>query len=158
MKPVIILAGLFMIIGSLVSAQDKEVKWDSISGQPVRVNALVHDFGVVKENSKMEFEFEFINDSAGIFIIKHVTTSCGCTTPKYSKRPIKSNKKAIVKIIYDSSRIGAFTKSVFVYTNFADEPIELKIKGRVQPEIEPSAKGEGELTKQPAKVNTNLPK
>jgi hypothetical protein len=156
MKPVLFLSGLFVFLGSIVSAQDTS-KWDLMNGFPLHVNSLEHDFGQVKENSKIEFEFELLNDSVDVLIIKHVTVSCHCTTPKYSKRPVKPNKTATIKVVYDSSRIGVFSKSVFVYTNFSDQPIELKIKGQVQPLTGPKAKSADEPTKKSTGMNTNLP-
>ena len=96
------------------------------------VNTTEHDFGTQKLYSKIEYEFKIQNDSADVFIIKNITTSCGCTTPTYSKRPVKSGKIAVIKVAYDSRRIGFFDKSINVYTNFSSDPIEFKIKGTME--------------------------
>jgi hypothetical protein len=91
----------------------------------------VNDFGVVSKNQKTVFKFKIINLESEAFVIWHVTVSCGCTSPQWTEKPVKENQKAVVKVKYDSTKIGAFNKSVFVYTNFDDRPMKLIIEGAV---------------------------
>jgi len=130
MKKMMFLAAvsvLMLFLPISVSAQESE--WKKIEGLNASINEQVHDFGSQKLYTRTEFEFKIKNDSSAVLVITNITTSCGCTTPTYSKRPVKSGKTAIVKVAYDSSRIGAFDKTINVYTNFSSEPIELRIKG-----------------------------
>lgn len=127
-RAAVVVAALFFSV--LTSAQNTE--WKKIEGANVSVNATEHDFGTQKLYSKIEYEFKIQNDNTDVFIIKNITTSCGCTTPTYSKRPVKSGKAAIVKVAYDSRRIGFFDKSINVYTNFSSDPIEFRIKGTME--------------------------
>lgn len=115
-------------------------KWTPVEGMNVSVNEITHDFGTQKLYTKTEFEFEIKNDSTIALAISNISTSCGCTTPTYSKRPVKSGKVATVKVSYDSARIGAFNKSINVYTNFSTEPIELYIKGTMEEETKETDK------------------
>lgn len=125
----IMIAAMALIIGvSTANAQE----WQAVKGMNVSVNELLHDFGTHPQYTKTEFEFQIKNDSTETFVIKNITTSCGCTTPTYSKRPVKSGKTATVKVAYDASRIGTFSKTIYVYTNFSTEPIELNIKGTME--------------------------
>lgn len=123
-------AAVALIFSAPASAQTGS--WTKVAGFNVSVNELEHDFGTKPLYTKTEFEFQIKNDSAETLVIKNITTSCGCTTPTYSKRPVKSGKTAVVKVAYDSARIGVFDKTVYVYTNFSNEPIELKIKGTME--------------------------
>ena len=125
---IMIVAAAILFGATSAQAQD----WQAVKGMNVSVNELLHDFGTHPQYTKTEFEFQIRNDSTETFVIKNITTSCGCTTPTYSKRPVKSGKTATVKVAYDASRIGIFSKTIYVYTNFSTEPIELNIKGTME--------------------------
>ena len=123
-------AALSLFFATTASAQTNG--WIKVEGCNVSVNELQHDFGTQPLYTKTEFEFKIHNDSTEVLVIKNITTSCGCTTPTYSKRPVKSGKIATVKVAYDASRVGIFSKTIYVYTNFSTEPIELNIKGTME--------------------------
>ncbi len=125
-----ILAIAICVIASANEAKSQE--WQPISGMNVSINESTHDFGTHPQYTKTEFEFKIKNDSTVAFAISNISTSCGCTTPTYSKRPVKSGKVATIKVAYDASRIGTFSKTINVYTNFSTEPIELRIKGTME--------------------------
>ncbi len=97
----------------------------------VKFNELVHNFGQVAYNSDVKCTFEFKNTSNEPVAIKDVGTSCGCTTPSYSKEPVAPGKTGSVTAKYDSSRIGAFTKTLTVYIN--NDQIRLMIRGTILP-------------------------
>ena len=97
----------------------------------VKFNEVVHNFGQVEYNSDVKYTFEFKNTSKEPVAIKDVGTSCGCTTPSYSKEPVAPGKTGSVTAKYDSSRIGAFTKTLTVYIN--NDQIKLMIRGTVLP-------------------------
>ncbi|MCQ2374610.1 MAG: DUF1573 domain-containing protein [Salinivirgaceae bacterium] len=125
-----LLVVFFCLMALVLNAQDKE-QWIKLNGAPLQVNEKVHDFGTLTEGDKTVFEFQILNDSAAHFVITSVSTSCGCTTSSYSQRPVKQGKTATIKVGYDSSRIGVFTKMVYVYSNFCNEPIVFEIKGKI---------------------------
>ena len=131
MKKTFLIAAMALLFGA---ANTQAQEWQPIPGMHLSINEMTHDFGTHPQYTKTEFEFKIKNDSTEVLVIKNITTSCGCTTPTYSKRPVKEGKTAIVKVAYDSARIGAFDKTIYVYTNFSTEPIELKIKGTMEEE------------------------
>ncbi|WP_301401839.1 DUF1573 domain-containing protein [Polaribacter huanghezhanensis] len=68
--------------------------------------------------------------------LDEVITTCGCTVPVWSKETIKPSKKGAIKVTYDSKESGRFHKTITVYFNGKNSPLELKIKGRVAyPEV-----------------------
>lgn len=134
MKKRFFLAAAALSLFFATSASAQTDNWTKVEGCNVSVNEIQHDFGTKPLYTKTEFEFKIKNESTEVLVIKNITTSCGCTTPTYSKRPVKEGKTAIVKVAYDSARIGAFDKTIYVYTNFSTEPIELKIKGTMEEE------------------------
>lgn len=132
MKKTTIITAMAFAFTMMHSSHAFAQEWTPVEGMNVSVNEITHDFGTQKLYTKTEFEFEIKNDSTIALAISNISTSCGCTTPTYSKRPVKSGKVATVKVSYDSARIGAFNKSINVYTNFSTEPIELYIKGTME--------------------------
>ena len=91
-----------------------------------------HNFGSVESGSDVSYEFEFINTGKEPLVINNVSTSCGCTTPSWPREPIPSKGRAVIKVRYDSNRIGNFSKTITVYSNSSNSPVVLSIKGNVQ--------------------------
>ena len=129
MKKTFLIAAMALLLGA---ANTQAQEWQPIPGMHLSINEMTHDFGTHPQYTKTEFEFNIKNDSTLALVISNISTSCGCTTPTYSKRPVKSGKIATVKVAYDASRIGIFSKTISVYTNFSTEPIELNIKGTME--------------------------
>ena len=91
------------------------------------------DFGTIKEEGgKVSHTFEFTNKGTKPFVIEHVATTCGCTTPKYSKEPILPGKKGTIQITYDpDGRPGPFRREVTIISNGRTNRNVLTIKGDV---------------------------
>lgn len=94
-----------------------------------------HDFGIIKEeNGPVSTEFEIVNTGNKPLIIVDVTTSCGCTSREYPKRPIQPGKSGKIKVIYNpAGRPGAFSKDVKVRTNGREKRTTLFIEGTTVP-------------------------
>jgi hypothetical protein len=94
---------------------------------------LAHDFGTFPEEAgKVSHTFEFTNTGKSDLILQNVRASCGCTTPEWTKTPVKPGEKGVVTATYNpAGRPGAFTKSITVSTNAGDQ--RLTIKGQVTP-------------------------
>ncbi|MCQ2253733.1 MAG: DUF1573 domain-containing protein [Bacteroidales bacterium] len=90
-----------------------------------------HNFGTREAGSDISYEFEFVNTGKNPLIISNVSTSCGCTTPDYSREPVPSKGRGKIHVKYDSNRIGSFSKSITVYSNAENSPVVLSIKGTV---------------------------
>lgn len=125
-----ILLTMILSIG-LVSAQqeNKEQAGDA------KFTTLIHDFGkVAEEVGSVSCEFQFTNTGKKPLIIQDIRTSCGCTTPSYTKDPILPGKTGKIKISYSTiGRIGGFDKNITIFTNEADHVYTLMIKGEVLP-------------------------
>ncbi len=92
-----------------------------------------HDFGKIKEKGgKVEFTFSFTNMGSEPLIINDVKSSCGCTTPSWSKKPVAPGTKGFIKAVYNPlNRPGTFHKTVTVKSNAKNSPITLQITGEV---------------------------
>jgi hypothetical protein len=93
-----------------------------------------HDFGKINENDgKATHIFEFSNSGNSPLVVNRVQASCGCTTPTWTKEPIEPGKKGSITVTYNpAGRPGAFTKTITVYSNAAEEQEHLTIHGEVQ--------------------------
>lgn len=78
----------------------------------------LHDFGRLIQGEKVSFSFKFTNTGKSLLLISDVSTSCGCTVPKYPTVPIKPGEQGVISVAFDSSgRSGLQTKTVTVISN-----------------------------------------
>lgn len=87
--------------------------------------------GEVPQGKPVTFEFVFTNTGKEPVLITEVKASCGCTTPDYSKSPVKAGEKGIVKAVYNAAAVGAFSKVVTVTVSNDPTPITLTLSGTV---------------------------
>lgn len=87
-----------------------------------------HNFGTMNQGSDVSFDFVFKKSGRGLLAIQNVKSSCGCTTPEWTKEP---TKRGVIKVKYDSNRLGSFHKTITVYSNAKNSPIILTIKGNI---------------------------
>jgi hypothetical protein len=92
-----------------------------------------HDFGQISETGgNVTYQFEFTNVGKSPVLITNVESSCGCTTPEWTKEPVLPGKAGFVKAIFDpKDRPGIFEKEITVTTK--TEQVKLKISGEVLP-------------------------
>jgi hypothetical protein len=97
---------------------------------------ITHDFGTFpEENGKVSCTFEFKNVGSADLVLQSVKASCGCTTPEWTKEPVKPGEKGVVKATYNATgRPGSFTKTITVKSNAGEK--RLTIKGEVIPKAQ----------------------
>jgi hypothetical protein len=95
----------------------------------------VHDFATIKEGVQAEYVFKFTNIGKEPLVITNVQASCGCTTPKWTKEPVKPGESGQVTAIYNSKgRPGNFNKAITITSNAKTAQKVLFIKGNVEAE------------------------
>jgi len=96
-----------------------------------------HDFGLIFQGEKVLYTFKFKNIGNGDLIIKDVSTSCGCTVPKYSKKPVAIGDYGEIEVVFDSNyRLGKQIKTISVWTNCQPNVYKLYIVSEIiLPEI-----------------------
>ncbi len=104
-------------------------------GPHISFQTLTHDFGTIKEeDGVVTYDFKFRNTGDQPLIIQRVVSSCGCTTPTWSKEPIPPGGEGMIRVAYNPrNRPNAFHKSVTIYTNAQKNPVVLRITGKVIP-------------------------
>jgi hypothetical protein len=84
----------------------------------VKFLSTEHDFGLVKEGEKVVYVYEVLNTGDAGLLLQSVTPSCGCTMPKYDKKPIRPGKKGSIEVVFDTTgRPGMQRKTIIVVTN-----------------------------------------
>ncbi len=108
-------------------------------GAYMNFKTTVHNFGKIKqENGPVRYVFEFVNTGNKPVIIKQVQSSCGCTTPSWTRQPVAPGATGKIIVEYDPrNRPGTFYKTVTVYSNAKNSPVKLEIKGQVLPKGNP---------------------
>lgn len=91
------------------------------------------NFGNFKEiNGAVSHRFVFTNVGKVPLVIENVATTCGCTTPTFSKAPIKPGAKGYIDISYDpSGRPGQFRREITVLSGGRKNRNVLTIEGNV---------------------------
>ncbi len=99
----------------------------------VKFDKTTHDFGdlLIDEGNK-RCTFTLTNISKKPIVIHRVITSCGCTDPTWTKKPIMPGEKGEINIVFKND-IGPypFDKSITTYISDINKPIILRIKGIV---------------------------
>ena len=119
---------LVMAIGGIQWA----VAQDNNSAK-IEAKVSSHDFGTIKEgDGNVSCVFTVKNTGGSPLVITRVISSCGCTTPEFTKEPIAPGKTGEIKVIYNPvGRVYPFSKTVSVYSNGKQGPLVLTIKGEV---------------------------
>ena len=117
----LLLTGLFLFC-CLVGAQDEKIS----------MNEKDHNFGVIGDkDGSVSFDFILTNNSDAPVVITKVQTTCGCTSPSWTKEPIEQGKTGTISVVFNpAGQRGQFNKGITVSTNQASQ-IHLSIKGEV---------------------------
>lgn len=127
------LALSFGVLFLSVFAISTETNAQAVAGPAINFDKDVHDYGTIKQHANGECEFKFTNTGTAPLIISDAKGSCGCTVPEWPKNPIKPGESAVIKVKYDTKRVGPINKSVTVTSNASNEGTKtLRIKGTVE--------------------------
>lgn len=124
MKKLVFIATL-MLAGVFAYAQDNP------NAAKISFEKEVIDYGTIEQGADGKREFVFTNTGKEPLIITNAKGSCGCTVPTWPREPIAPGEDGVIKVKYDTNRIGPFTKSVTLSTNASNGTKVLRIKGKV---------------------------
>ena len=97
----------------------------------VKFKDVAHDFGKIKQNSPVTYNFVFTNVTDKPVVIESATASCGCTTPVKPEAPVAKGKEDKITAGFNAAAAGPFNKTIYVKVAGVDQPLELKITGEV---------------------------
>ena len=117
--------------GTLVNSGSSSQKIKSTGTSELIFREYQHDFGKVSEGEKLSYTFIFDNKGTSDLIISSATT-CGCTVPKFDKKPIAPGANGNVEVVFDTSgRSGIQTKIITVKSNASIPVVLIKITAEV---------------------------
>ncbi|HEY8784014.1 MAG TPA: DUF1573 domain-containing protein [Mucilaginibacter sp.] len=96
-----------------------------------KFNEEKHDFGKISQGTPVTTVFEFTNIGKEPLILTNVQPTCGCTIADYTKTPVKSGDKGLIKITYNAAFAAPFTKTIVVTSNAKTPVKNLIIVGEV---------------------------
>jgi len=124
-RTILTLNFIFLLISVTLFSQTSK------KGPIIKFNNLIHDYGTIYQGADGSCEFRFTNEVDDPLIISAVRSSCGCTIPRYPKDPILPGQTNVIKVTYDTKRMGTISKNITVTSNASDPTIVLSIKGNV---------------------------
>ena len=98
----------------------------------IKFEKEVHDYGTMKQGGDGSCEFKFKNTGKEPLVITNAQGSCGCTVPSWPKEPIKPGETNVIKVHYDTKRVGPISKSVTITHNGKNSPTVIRITGKVE--------------------------
>jgi len=115
------------------SGTDKSVKMPEITFYSNNSdNPQFHDFGVVIQGELVVHTFTFKNTGSEDLIIRDINSTCGCTVPTYTKKPVAPGETGKIEVSFSSSgRKGRQHKSITVLTNSQPASVKLDIEANV---------------------------
>ncbi len=98
----------------------------------IKLDKMKHDYGTIKQGADGGCEFKFTNSGKEPLIISNCQGSCGCTVPSCPKEPILPGKSGVIKVHYDTKRVGPITKTVMIQSNAKSGTVTIQIAGTVE--------------------------
>lgn len=90
------------------------------------------NFDTIMQNGNGEHVFRFTNTGDAPLLITSAFSSCGCVVPEWPKEPIAPQASGSIKVKYNTSKLGLFTKVIVVKSNDEETPkTVLRINGVV---------------------------
>jgi len=118
--------------GTAVNSVSSAQKEKSTGTSELIFREYQHDFGKVSEGEKLSYTFIFNNKGTSDLIISSATTTCGCTVPKYDKKPIAPGANGNMEVVFDTSgRSGMQTKIITVKSNASVPVVLIKITAEI---------------------------
>ena len=121
----------------------KELYLKIIQGQPIEEEketiktqvALPESsftFGDFPWQEAQTYSFEVKNTGNKPLVIQDVTTSCGCITVDFTKEPVQPGGAAMVIVTYKADRAEYFNKTITIYGNAEQLPMQLHVAGNAR--------------------------
>ena len=129
----------FVVAGMAQNDAAQPNKNKKVKTPEITFEKLVHDYGEIYQGENGECEFVFKNTGKAELILTNCRSSCGCTVPSWPKDPIAPGKKAVIKVKYNTQRIGQINKTITVESNAVNDRVVLKITGNVNPKATEAA-------------------
>lgn len=130
--PIFLTLALLMLVGFVNAQTIESVPVENENAPEIVFENESHDFGTLSKGADCSCVFKFKNEGKEPLTITMAKASCGCTVPSWPKEPIAAGGSGEIKVVYDSKRVGPFTKSITVTSNAKTPSKVLHIKGKIE--------------------------
>ena len=133
MKPYVILVFIMVLAGCSADRQDTPKAEESGEAvTEISFEKTEHDLGRILQGEKVGYNFRYTNVGESPLIILEARAGCGCTVPRFSKKPVSPGESGEIEVVFDSSgRIGQQNKIVSIRTNAGESAVQLTIKADI---------------------------
>lgn len=100
----------------------------------ITLSDSICNFGtVVYHGGQMSRTVTFTNTGKKKLVIDKVTTSCHCTQPTYGKEPVQPGATGSITVTLNPMELflGYFERTITVYSNAANSPVNIYVRGTV---------------------------
>jgi len=98
----------------------------------IKFTETEHDFGKVKSGERIGCFFNYENTGDADLVVTSASASCGCTVPKYDRKPVPPGGKGTLEVVFDTSgREGMQTKTIVIQSNAENNLVILRIIAEV---------------------------
>jgi hypothetical protein len=96
-----------------------------------RADTLV-DIGTLREGEVVQYDARLRNMGSEPLVIKDISTSCGCTSVEYDKKPIAPDAEGAFSFRFDSrGMFGVQMKLIEIETNASTLPYKIIVQAEV---------------------------
>lgn len=101
----------------------------------LQFKTTTHDFGTIPEaGGKVECSFTAVNRGKHPVVLLDVVTTCGCTVPTFSRKPIRSGEQTTIRVSFDPyGRAGLIDRKLYLYDAKRERIAILTLTGTVSP-------------------------
>ena len=93
---------------------------------------LRHNFGKINQGESVSHQFVFTNTGQAGLIISNAKGSCGCTVPKWPRKPIAPGESEEIKVTFNSAgKSGKQSKTITLVTNAIPNTTVLTISANI---------------------------
>lgn len=91
-----------------------------------------HNLGRIIQGEKVGYTFRFTNTGESALVILDAKAGCGCTVPKYNRKPVEPGGSGSIEVVFDSSgRTGKQQKTVTILSNAENSSVRLAIQADI---------------------------
>lgn len=108
-----------------------------LSGLTVRAQEISFErpdrrLGALDRGSRTRMRFVFENTGRAPLVIHEIVTTCGCTRPRFSRRPVLPGQRDSLSVTFEAKDPGAFYKKIRVKSNALNGECVLSVQGTVR--------------------------
>ncbi|MCZ2357333.1 MAG: DUF1573 domain-containing protein [Bacteroidia bacterium] len=98
-----------------------------------------YNFGKATQGEVVKYTFKFTNTGKSDLILSNVQASCGCTTPSWSRDPIKPGNSGEIQVAFNTAgKMGPQKKAVTITANTEPAVTMIYIEGEVTAQAVPN--------------------